>query len=79
MVKGMTLQNICQTKDEADKILNGYRLTGFTGKIIITCSGLYEIYIGSFGARYKKIKKQNRSLIKANRTLCNNLYPNESD
>jgi hypothetical protein len=57
MVKGMTLQNNCETKESANTILKGFRDTGFTGRIVKTQSGSYLVYIGSFGARYRKMKR----------------------
>ena len=57
MVKGMTLQNNCETKESANTILKGYRDIGFTGRIVKTPVGSYLVYVGSFGARYKKMKR----------------------
>jgi len=57
MINGMTLQNSCENKESANKILKGYRDIGFTGKIIKSNTGNFLVYIGSFGSRYKKLKR----------------------
>ncbi len=59
-MNGMTLQNSCGSKEEANKILTGYRVIGFTGRIVKSNGSNYLVYIGSFGARYKKLKNGRR-------------------
>ena len=56
----MTLQNIYDTKEQAQKSIEGWRKAGFTARIKRTASGDYAVYVGSFGARYRKMRKLSR-------------------
>lgn len=52
----MTLQNIFDTKEQARASVQKWRDSGFTAKIKQE-GNFYKVYVGSFGARYKKMKR----------------------
>jgi len=52
----MTLQNIFNTKEQARISINDWRASGFTAKLMKSNHG-YAVYVGSFGARYRKMKR----------------------
>lgn len=63
--ENMTLQQRCDTKEQAKAVLLSYRDAGFTGKIVSHMAGnrqgadfmVYDVYVGGFGSRYKNMKK----------------------
>ncbi len=55
----MTLQSIVE-KGKAREELSRWRSHGFTAIARKCPNGMYEIRVGSFGARHQKMKKQRR-------------------
>jgi hypothetical protein len=57
----MILQDIVESKEQAQAHLKKWRDSGFTAKSILNPNtGSYKIYVGSFGARYRKMKRMTR-------------------
>ena len=60
-----TLQDVFSTKEEALISVNRWRKSGFTAKI--EYDGVsYKVYVGSFGDRYKKLKRLARQIKRQN-------------